>query len=699
MRGPRPRMRELKLTEQNPLLEEWTTPFEAPPFHAIKPAHFRPAFDQGIAEHKAEIDTIAGNTNEPSFGNVIGALELAGRKLDRVATVFYNLSAADTNDALQQIERDIAPVMARHGNEIVLNEKLFNRIRELFERRDELDLSEEEARVLERYHTRFVRSGANLGPDEKKRLAEINERLATLGTTFSQNVLADEKSYMLVLESKDDLAGLPDFLVSAAAEAATERGLEGKHVITLLRSSIEPFLQFSQRRDLRETAWRAWLSRGEHDGPTDNRPIAAEMVRLRAERAKLLGYESFAEYRLDDMMAKTPKAALDLLQSVWKPAVRLAAHERDELQKIVQAEGGNFKTAAWDWRYYAEKRRKAEFDLDESAIKPYLQLEQMIAAAFDTAGKLFGLSFKPRPDVPVYHPDVRAWEVTGASGEPIGLFYGDYFARPSKRSGAWMSTFRDQEKLSGEVRPIVVNVMNFSKAADGEPSLLSFDDARTLFHEFGHGLHGLLSDVTFPTLSGTSVSTDFVELPSQLFERWLEQPEILRGYARHYKTGEAMPEELIARLLKSAKFNQGFANVEYLSSALVDLDVHDAKSADAIDVTKAEREALEKVEMPEAISMRHRLPHFTHLFAGNGYAAGYYSYLWSEVLADDAFDAFLEAKDLFDPATAKRLREFVLSAGNVREPADAYRKYRGRDPQPEALMRRKGLLEAPVSDS
>jgi len=683
----------------NPLLETWDTPFEAPPFGRIEPAHYRPAFDVAIAEHSAEIDAIAGNPDAATFGNTIEAMELAGRKLDRVTSVFYNLTGSDTNDALQQIDREIAPIMARHGNEIVLNEKLFARIRELYERRDELDLSAEELRVLERYHTRFVRSGANLGLDNKKRLAEINERLATLGTKFSQNVLADEKSYMLVLESEEDLAGLPEFLINAAAEAAAERGLEGKHVITLLRSSIEPFLQFSKRRDLRETAWRAWISRGEHEGPTDNRPVAAEMVQLRAERAKLLGYESFAEYRLDDMMAKTPKAALDLLRSVWRPAVKLAAHEREELQKIVQAEGGNFRTAAWDWRFYAEKRRKAEFDLDESAIKPYLQLEKMIESAFDTAGKLFGLTFKPRLDVPVYHPDVRAWEVIGQGEEHLGLFYGDYFARPSKRSGAWMSTFRDQEKLAGDVRPIVVNVMNFSKAADGEPSLLSFDDARTLFHEFGHGLHGLLSDVTFPLLSGTSVSTDFVELPSQLFERWLEQPEILSRYAVHYKTGKSMPEELIARLLKSAKFNQGFSNVEYLSSALVDLDLHDAKTKDAIDVTRTEHDALEKIGMPEAISMRHRLPHFSHLFSGGGYAAGYYSYLWSEVLADDAFDAFREANDLFDPATAKRLREFVLSAGYVRDPADAYRLFRGREPQPEALMRRKGLLEAPVPDS
>jgi peptidyl-dipeptidase Dcp len=681
----------------NPFMEAWTTPFKAPPFEEITPEHFLPAFDAAIAEHKAEIDTIAGSQNAATFGNTIAALELAGAKLDRVASVFYNLSGSHTNDALQEIERKMAPVMARHNNEILLNEKLFARIREIYERRAKLGLSPEELRVLDRYHTRFVRNGANLPPEQKKRLAEINERMATLGTKFSQNVLADEKSYRLVLEGEKDLAGLPDFLRNAAAEAAKERGLDGKHVITLLRSSIEPFLQFSRRRDLRETAWRAWLSRGEHEGETDNRPVAAEMVALRAERAKLLGFDSFAEYRLDDMMAKTPKAASELLQSVWRPAVRLAAREREALQKVVQDEGSNFQPAAWDWRYYAEKRRKAEFDLDESAIKPYLQLEKMIEAAFDTASKLFGLQFTPRPDVPVYHPDVRVWEVTGEGGRHIGLFYGDYFARPSKRSGAWMSTFRDQEKLSGDIRPIVVNVMNFSKAADGEPSLLSFDDARTLFHEFGHGLHGLLSDVRFPTLSGTSVATDFVELPSQLLERWLEQPEVLNRFAIHYKTGKPMPDELIARLLKSAKFNQGFANVEYLSSALVDLDLHSERAAKPVDVTRFEKAALEKIEMPEAISMRHRLPHFSHLFSGDGYAAGYYSYLWSEVLADDAFDAFLEAKDLYDPATAKRLREFVLSAGYTLDPAEAYRLFRGRDPSPDPLMRHKGLLDAPPS--
>jgi peptidyl-dipeptidase Dcp len=681
------------VAQQNPLLETWDTPFKAPPFERIKPEHFPPAFEQAIAEHRTEINAIADGKDAPTFGNTIDAIELSGRRLRDVAAVFYNLTGAHANDALQKIEREIAPVMARHRNEIFLNEKLFRRIEDLHKRKDALALPPEEGRVLDRYHTRFVRSGARLAPEAKKRFAAINERMATLGTQFSQNVLADEKAYMLVLETKEDLAGLPDFLVSAAAEAAEERGLKGKHVITLSRSSIEPFLQFSKRRDLREAAWRAWTARGEHDGPTDNRAVAAEMVALRAERAQLLGFDSFAEFRLDDSMAKTPQNALDLLHSVWTPARAQAEREEEALQAIIQAEGGNFETAPWDWRHYAEKRRKAEFDLDESEIKPYLQLDKMIEAAFDTASRLFGLKFTQRRDVPVYHPDVRTWEVTDADGRHVGLFLGDYFARPSKRSGAWMSGFRSQEKLADDIRPIIVNVMNFAKAAEG-PTLLSFDDARTLFHEFGHGLHGLLSDVKYPLLSGTSVSADFVELPSQLLEHWLERAEVLRRFAVHYKSGKPMPEELLARVLKAAKFNQGFATVEYTSSALVDLDLHGKRSGTSIDITRFERESLAKIDMPEAIVMRHRLPHFSHLFSGDGYAAGYYSYLWAEVLACDAFHAFEEANDLYDPEVARRLREFILSAGYVRDPAEAYRLFRGRDALPGPLLRRRGLVEA-----
>jgi peptidyl-dipeptidase Dcp len=686
-------------TTDNPLLGSWTTPFEAPPFDAIGNEDFRPAFDQALAEHRAEIDAIIANPAEPTFENTIAALELGGRALRQVSAVFFNLTGSHTSDALEAIELAMAPLLAQHRNAIHLNEALFRRIDNLKARQDELGLNAEQRRVLDRYHTLFVRQGGGLPEEKKNRLAAINERLAVLGTQFGQNLLADEKAYALVLDGEADLAGLPDFLRDAAAQAAADRGLPGKHVITLARSSIEPFLQFSSRRDLREAAFTAWSARGESGGATDNRGIIAETVALRAERAGLLGYRSFAHYRLDDTMAKTPEAALDLLHSVWGPARRRAMRERDGLQALAQAEGGNFEIAPWDWRYYSEQRRKQEFDFDESEIKPYFQLDAMIAAAFHTAGRLFGLTFTERRDVPVYHPDVRAWEVTGADGRHVGLFLGDYFARPSKRSGAWMSGFRGQEKLAGDIRPIIVNVMNFSKAGDGEPALLSFDDARTLFHEFGHGLHGLLSDVTYPAIAGTSVSRDFVEFPSQLFEHWLEQPEILNRFARHYRTGEPMPEALLAKVLAARTFNQGFATVEYTSSALVDFDFHLLPSAESLDVTAFEKQALERIAMPDAITMRHRPPHFQHIFAGDGYSASYYAYLWSEVLDADGFGAFEEAGDIFDPDTARRLHDFVYSAGYLREPAEAYRAFRGRVPDPAALLRKRGLAEAPVGDA
>jgi peptidyl-dipeptidase Dcp len=649
-----------------------------------------------MAEQRAEIDAIAADPAAPSFRNTIDALELGGRTLRRVSAVFFNLTGSHTNDELEAIERDVAPKLARHRNAIFLDEALFRRIAALKEREDELDLSAEQRRVLERYHTIFVRQGAGLPPEKKQRLAEIAERLASLGTQFSQNVLADEKAYALVLDGEAYLAGLPDFLRDAAATAAADRGMAGKHAITLARSSIEPFLQFSGRRDLRESAFRAWIARGEGGGVTDNRAIIAEMVKLRAERARLLGYDSFAAFRLADTMAKTPEAALDLLRSVWTPARAQALREAEALQALVTAEGGNFELAPWDWRFYAERRRSAEFAFDEGAIKPYLQLEKMIEAAFFTAGRLFSLSFREVPGLPLHHPDARAWEVTGAGGRHVGLFIGDYFARPSKRSGAWMSSYRSQEKLAGDIRPIVVNNMNFNKPADGTAALLSFDDARTLFHEFGHALHGLLSDVTYPMLAGTNVSRDFVEFPSQLFEHWLEQPELLRRFAVHEKTGEPMPQALLERLLAARNFNQGFATVEYVSSALVDLDFHLLREAADLDVGAFERQALERIGMPGAIVMRHRPPHFGHVFAGDGYSAAYYSYLWSEVLDADGFGAFQESGDIFDPATAERLRNNVYAAGNLRDPAEAYAAFRGRRPEPAALLRKRGLDRAPA---
>jgi len=675
----------------NPLLADWNAAFGLPPFKAVTPEHFRPAFDRALASHRAEIDAIAADEAAPTFANTLESLERSGRDLEKVANVFFVLAGADTGDAIEEIERGIAPLLARHSDALYLNTGLFRRIDTLYQARETLGLSAEQRRVLDRYHTRFVRAGAALSKDAQGRLAAINERLASLGTQFGQNVLTDEKSYALMLE-EGDLAGLPEFAVAAARAAAEERGHKGKHAITLARSSVETFLQFSARRDLREKAFNAWTMRGEGGGKTDNRHIVAEMVRLRAERARLIGYETFADYRLDDQMAKMPAAARKLLDEVWGRARAKAKAERDALQDMIAQEGGNFALAPWDWRYYAEKLRKKKYDLDEAEIKPYFQLDRMIEAAFETAHRLFGLSFKPA-DVPLYHPDARAWEVTDASGGHAGLFVGDYFARGSKRSGAWMTSLRDQQKLSGNITPVIVNVCNFSRPAAGEPALLSFDDARTLFHEFGHALHGLLSNVTYPLLAGTSVSSDFVELPSQLYEHWLEVPEILKKYARHADTNEPMPQPLLARLLATRTFNQGFATVEYTACALVDLDLHGLKEPGALDVAGFERDRLAHIQMPAEIVMRHRIPHFQHLFSGGGYAAGYYSYMWSEVLDADAFEAFEETGDAFDPATARRLRDFVYSAGNLRDPAEAYKAFRGRLPTVDALLRKRGLAE------
>jgi peptidyl-dipeptidase Dcp len=681
----------------NPLLAPWTGPFELPPFDAITPGHFRPAFDAALRAHEDEIAAIAGAADEPTFANTIAALERSGEALRRVSAVFFNLAGADTNDALQAIERDMAPILARHRNAMLMNAALFARTDALWQKRDALGLDPEQSRVLDRYHTMFVRAGAALDEPAKKRLAEIGERLAVLGTAFAQNVLADEKAFTLHLTSEDELAGLPDFVRAAARQAAADRGLDG-WVVTLARSSIEPFLQFSARRDLRERAFKAWIERGNNGGETDNKAIVAETIALRAERAKLLGYPSFAHFRLADSMAATPEAVRELLTAVWEPARAKAMAERDALQAEANAEGANFTLAPWDWRYYAEKVRKARYDLDEAEIKPYFQLDRIIEAAFHTAHRLFGLTFVPLSGIPLYHPDVRAWDVRRADGTHVGVFLGDYFARASKRSGAWMSSFRTQERLAGDIRPVVINVMNFSKAAPGEPNLLSFDDARTLFHEFGHALHGLLSDVTYPLIAGTNVARDFVELPSQLYEHWLDQPEILARFAVHHETGQPIPRPLLDRLLAARSFNQGFATVEYLASALVDLDFH-LGDGTVPDVLAFERDALARIGMPDEIVMRHRTTHFAHVFSGDGYSSAYYSYMWSEVMDADAFAAFEEAGDIFDPATAERLYRNIYSAGYRRDPAAAYVAFRGRLPATDALLRKRGLLAAPAGDS
>jgi peptidyl-dipeptidase Dcp len=675
---------------KNPLLAKWTTPFEMPPFDRVQAKHFMPAFDRAFSDNIAEIDAIAGEKAKPTFANTIDTLERAGRGLDRVAGVFYNLAGTDTTDAIQKIERDVAPRFAKHSMRIYQNAKLFRRVDALMKSKDNLNLTLEQKRVLERYHRSFIRSGAALDAKARRRMAAIAERLATLGTKFNQNVLADEQDFLLVLESEAELAGLPDAVRTAAAQTASERGHKGKHAISLSRSSIEPFLQFSARRDLREQAFKAWRQRGANGGKTDNRKIVAEILALRTERSNLLGFKTAADAALEFTMAKTPANVRKLLMDVWKPAKKRAGEERDQLQAAVQAEGGNFKLAGWDWRYYAEKVRKQKFDVDEAEVKPYLQLDNVIAAAFDVANKLFGVSFKERPDLPVYHPDVRSFEVTGKDGRHIGLFLADYFSRPSKRSGAWMSGWRDQHKLDAdEVRPIIVNVMNFAKGAPGEPALLSIDDARTLFHEFGHGLHGLLSNVTYPAVSGTSVERDFVELPSQLYEHWMMHPQVLRKFGRHTKTGKPVSEALLKKIKAARNFNQGFATVEYVAAAIVDLDLHALEHVDDLDVDAFERETLDRIGAPAEIGMRHRIPHFQHIIGG--YASGYYSYMWSEVMDADAFGAFEEKGDIFDPATARRLYENIYSAGGKQDPADAYKAFRGRLPTTKALLEKRGL--------
>jgi peptidyl-dipeptidase Dcp len=673
----------------NPLLAPWTGNAGLPPFGAITPSHFRPAYDAAMAAQLAAVAAVAENTELATFANTIIPLELSALGLSRIDAVFGHLTGADTNPRLQEVEREMAPILSKHWDKIFLNETLFRRIEAVWQ--DRASLGAEEARVADRYHTNFVRSGAGLDQKGKVRLEAINQRLAEISTQFGQNVLADESSWMLVLESPEDLAGLPDSVIAVAAEAAAERKLPGKHVITLGRSSIEPFLQFSTRRDLREKAFEAWIRRGEFGGASDNGALMAETIALRNERAKLQGFASYAHFSLDDTMAKTPAAVAELLRSVWEPAKRRLAGEQALLQAQIAAEGGNFDLAPHDWRHFAEKVRKAEFDFDEAELKPYLSLDKIIAASFDTASRLFGLSFIELSGLDLYNKDVRVWRVT-RGGREMGIFLGDYFARPSKRSGAWMSGLREQHKLDGDVRPIILNTMNFAKAPAGQPTLLSFDDARTLFHEFGHALHGLLSDVTYPLIAGTNVSRDFVELPSQLYEHWLETPEVLRAFATHAETGEPMPDALLDKVLAARRFNQGFATIEYTASALVDLDLHLLDAASDIDVLAREKAVLDREGMPAVMVMRHRSPHFQHIFSG-GYAAGYYSYLWSEVLDADAFEAFEEAGSPFDEATAKRLYENIYSAGYRRDPAEAYTAFRGRLPTSDALLRKRGLNE------
>lgn len=678
----------------NPLLGAWKTPFETPPFAEIAPEHFLPAFEKAFAEHTAEIEAIKNDPALPTFENTITAQERSGKLLSKVAAVFYDLVSANSNPELLKLETEVALKMARHWNPISMDAKLFARVSALREQAASLKLTPEQARLLERNWTSFHRAGAGLSEAAKARTAEINERLAHLSTAFSHHLLGDEQDWTMEL-GEGDLAGLSESFIASAKAAADERGMPGKMVATLSRSSVEPFLKSSSRRDLREKVFKAFTARGDNGNANDNSATILEVLKLREERANLLGYPTFAAYRLEDSMAKTPENVRNLLERVWKPARARAMADRDALQSLIAEEGGNFKLAAWDWRYYAEKLRQRRANFDDAAIKPYLALDHMIDAAFDCATRLFGVTFSERKDIPVWHPDVRVWEVKDKTGKHQALFYGDYFARPSKRSGAWMTSLRDQQKLDGNIQPLIINVCNFSKGTDGAPSLLSPDDARTLFHEFGHGLHGMLSNVFYPSLAGTSVFTDFVELPSQLYEHWQEQPQVLQKFARHYQTGEPLPEDLLKRFIAARKFNQGFATVEFVSSALMDLEFHSQPAASITDVHAFEKQELEKIGMPAEISLRHRPQQFGHIFSGDHYAAGYYSYMWSEVMDADAFGAFEEAHNIFDPAVAKRLHDDIYSSGGSRDPEDAYVAFRGRKPEPDALLRRRGLLNEP----
>ena len=679
------------MTTENPLLSEWKTPHGLPPFAVVRAEHFQPAFDVALREHNAEVARIAVDPAAPTFDNTIAAFDASGRLLARIGQLFHNLCSSETSPALQAVERTMAPKLAAHHSAIYLNAALFGRVDALHARRDGLGLTTEARRLLERVHLDFVLAGARLDEAAKRRFAAISERLAELQTTFSQNVLHDESSWALWLDGERDLAGLPAFVRAAAREAAQQRGRPEGWAITLSRSLVAPFLTYSDRRDLRERAFKAWTQRGEHDGEHDNRPVAREILALRHEQARLMGYASFAEYALVDRMAGSPAAVARLLEQVWTPAKKRAAAERDALAALAASRGESITIEPWDWRYYAEKVRQVRYAVDDAAVKPYFSLDRVVEAAFDCAGRLFGLRFVPCPDVKAYHPDVKVYEVRGRDGAQVGVFLHDNFARPTKRGGAWMSSYRLQSRIAGDVLPIIVNNNNFAKGAPGEPTLLSLDDALTLFHEFGHGLHGLLSQVTFESLSGTQVLRDFVELPSQIFENWLLEPEVLKKHARHVETGQPMPDELIARLEQARRFNQGFETVEYTACALVDMALHAQDNAAGVDITAFERDELARIGMPREIVMRHRLPHFLHLFASSGYAAGYYVYMWAEVLDADGYDAFLEAGNPFDPAVAERLRQYVYSAGNTLEPGAAFRAFRGRDPKVEPMLTKRGL--------
>lgn len=676
--------------DMNVFFIDWETPYGVPPFDLIKVEHYLPAFREAVKQHQQEIETIASNPEEPNFENTLAALEKSGALLRKVRNVFSVLNGSMTNDEMQKIDEQVTPLLSNHRDDIMFNQALFERIKAAYDQENNLDLTGEQQALLEEYYKDFVRGGANLSEEEKADLRKINEELSNLSMRFGQHVLKENNRYELVIENESNLAGLPQSVIDGAARAAEERGHSGKWVFTLTRSSITPFLTYSEKRDLREEIFKAYINRGNHDDELDNKAIAAKMAALRVKRARLLGYNTHAHYILEENMAKNPQNVYDLLWQIWNPALEKAKQEASDLQVLIDEEGLDFDLQPWDWWFYAEKLKHQKFDLSEEMLKPYFELNKVREGAFYVANQLYGIEFVERTDIPSYHPDVKVFEVKDADGSHIGVFYGDYFSRSSKRGGAWMNSFRKQYRLEGkETTPVVTNNLNLTKPSGDNPALLTFDQALTLFHEFGHALHGLLSDCTYPRLSGTSVPRDFVELPSQIMEHWAAEPEVLKVYARHYETDVPLPQELIDKLEKAGHFNQGFTTVEYMAACFLDMDWHTLIEPEEKDALAFEEQSMEEIGMIPEIVVRYRTPYFQHIFAG-GYSSGYYSYIWSEVLDTDAFHAFKETS-LFDQETADSFRRNILSKGGTGDPMEMYKSFRGREPEVKYLLQKRGL--------
>lgn len=675
----------------NPFFTTYKNKYGAPPFDKIKSEHYMPAFKEGIKQQQAEIDAIAESKDAPTFANTIEALDYSGDLLNRVSAVFFNLYSAETNDDMEKIANEVSPMLSEHNDNLYLNEKLFERVKVLFDSRATLGLTPEQNRLLEKYHRDFIRSGAALTAEQKEKLRSINKELGLAELAFGQNVLAETNAFSKVVDKKEDLAGLPEGVIQAAAEAAKEAGKDGKWLFTTQKASFIPVLQYGENRELRKELLMAYTQRANNNNANDNKALINKIMKLRVQKAQLLGFETPAAFILDDTMAKTPKTVYDFLATVWTPAVNRAKEEAAELQKLMDAEGKGEKLEAWDWWFYAEKLRKAKYNLDEEELRPYFQLENVRQGAFDLAGKLFGLKFQKLDSMPTYHADVEMFEVTDADGSLIGVLYTDYFPRAGKRAGAWMDNLTPQYKKDGvNYRPIIVNVGNFTKPTAGKPSLLNMDEVETLFHEFGHALHGLLSQCTYPSQAGTSVSRDFVELPSQIMENWCFEPQVMKTYAKHYTTGEVMPHELMDKIQKAGTFNQGFTMTELLSASLLDMDYHSIKDTANFDVEAFEKATMERIGMIPEIIVRYRSTFFNHIFTG-GYSAGYYSYTWAEVLDADAYQAFVESGDIYNPKVATAFRKNILEKGDSDDPMKLYKTFRGADPNPDALLKRRGL--------